>query len=323
MNSSANNRVPMRDALLRGVLQRMDENPDLMLVSADFGSPVLDELQRQFPDQVVNVGIAEQNLVNVATGLALEGCTVIAYAIAPFITMRCYEQIRVNLAILSQVRPLNVNLVGVGAGCSYTMSGPTHQCLEDLAIMRALPNLEVLSPSDWRMAGALLGHLLQTQGPKYIRLDAQQLPAIYDASFAPDVATGFVELLPGHETCVIATGFMTQKALACLRLNAEHAGPVGLIDMFCLHAVDEVKLCRLLSAYRHVVTYEEGFIGIGGLDGLVLDVVSRHRLAVPVTCLGIGRHYSFAMGSRQQLHAQARIGDDDLLRVLQARISMP
>ena len=106
-------KMRMRDAFLQAVLDRMEAEKDIFLLTADFGSPVLDGVQKEFPDRFVNVGISEQNLVNVATGLALEGFRVVAYAIAPFITMRCLEQVRINLAILSQVRPMNVTLVGV------------------------------------------------------------------------------------------------------------------------------------------------------------------------------------------------------------------
>jgi len=132
--------IAMRDAFLDRVWRVMAEDESIFFTCADFGSPVLDKIREQFPDRFVNVGIAEQNLINVSAGLAIEGYKVFAYAIAPFITMRCYEQIRVSLALLSVVRPMNVNLIGVGAGYSYVVSGPTHQCYEDITIMRALPN---------------------------------------------------------------------------------------------------------------------------------------------------------------------------------------
>jgi len=120
-------KIRMRDAFLRSVKDRMAAENDIFFLTADFGSPVLDDVQSAFSNRFVNVGISEQNLINVATGIALEGFRVVAYAIAPFITMRCLEQIRVNLAILSQIRPMNVTLAGVGAGYSYEVSGPTHQ----------------------------------------------------------------------------------------------------------------------------------------------------------------------------------------------------
>ncbi len=104
-----NNKVTaMRDVFLEKLIFLMENNQKIFFVTADFGSPVLDKIREYFPDRFINVGIAEQNLINVSTGLALEGYTVYAYAIAPFITMRCYEQIRVNIAILSQVRPMNI-----------------------------------------------------------------------------------------------------------------------------------------------------------------------------------------------------------------------
>ena len=130
----------MRDSFLRQILARMEKDDRVFFVSADFGSPVLDHIRENYPDRFINVGVAEQNLINVSAGLAIEGFKVFAYAIAPFITMRCFEQLRVNLALLSEVRTMNVNLIGVGAGYSYVVSGPTHQCYEDLSLVRSLPN---------------------------------------------------------------------------------------------------------------------------------------------------------------------------------------
>ena len=138
----------MRDTFLQSLHALMADDPEIFFVSGDFGSPVLDQIRLDYPDRFLNVGIAEQNLINVTAGLALEGFTVFAYAIAPFLTMRCFEQIRVSLGLLSEVRPMNVNLVGVGAGYSYVVSGPTHQCYEDITLMRSLPNMRVISVSD-------------------------------------------------------------------------------------------------------------------------------------------------------------------------------
>ncbi|MHC4753620.1 MAG: transketolase family protein, partial [Planctomycetota bacterium] len=111
-----NNIRTMRDALIEQIYKRMHSDENIFFVSADMGAPLLDNLRADFNDRFVNVGIAEQNLINVSTGLALEGFTVYAYAIAPFLTMRAYEQIRTNLALNSHHRNINVNMLGVGAG---------------------------------------------------------------------------------------------------------------------------------------------------------------------------------------------------------------
>src|SRR3990167_4652644 len=160
--------LAMRDVLLDRIWRAMAEDHKIFFACADFGSPILDKIRADFPERFVNVAIAEQNLINVSAGLALEGYTVFAYAIAPFITMRCYEQIRVSLALLSEVRPMNVNLIGVGAGYSYVVSGPTHQCYEDITLMRALPNMQVISLSDQRIASTMPAHCLASNGPKYL-----------------------------------------------------------------------------------------------------------------------------------------------------------
>jgi transketolase len=108
--------MTMRDAFIGTLCDRMATDETIFFLAADLGAPALDRIRDQFPDRFINVGIAEQNLVNVATGLALEGFTVYTYAIAPFITMRAYEQARVNLAISSQIRPINVTMLGLGGG---------------------------------------------------------------------------------------------------------------------------------------------------------------------------------------------------------------
>jgi transketolase len=164
-----NEKKAMRDVLIENITKKMADNESIFFISADFGSPLLDHLREKFPDRFVNVGIAEQNLINISTGMALEGYTVFTYAIAPFLSMRCYEQIR-NLSLLSQIRDININLIGVGAGLSYDVTGPTHHCLEDISLMRILPNLVVFSPSDYVTTERFVDFSLQLKKPKYLRL---------------------------------------------------------------------------------------------------------------------------------------------------------
>ena len=184
----------MRDTLIEHIYQRMFDNKDIVFLSADFGSPVLDKLRGTFGGRFINVGIAEQNLINVATGFALEGFVVYAYGIAPFVTMRAYEQIRINLSQLSQTREVNVNLIGVGAGLSYDFTGPTHHCLEDLGIMRLLPNLVLFSPSDSATIDAFVDYSIITKKPKYLRLGGKALPDISFTHSDIDMSKGFREI---------------------------------------------------------------------------------------------------------------------------------
>ena len=291
--------MTMRDLFIGTLCDRMATDDSIFFLAADLGAPALDRIREQFPDRFINVGIAEQNLINVASGLALEGFAVYTYAIAPFITMRAYEQVRVNLAISSQIRPVNVTMLGLGGGVSYQVSGPTHHCLEDLAIMRLLPNMSVYCPSDWVTAQALVDHTRKTAGPSYIRFDGKALPALHADPAAVDLVRGFAELAAGDDICLVSTGFMSHRAA---RIAAERPG-VAVIDLFALKPCDEAALADALSAYRQVITMEEAFVNNGGLDSLVTKVVREHELGCRQHPVGFQDRYVFELGTRDRLHA--------------------
>lgn len=291
--------MTMRDAFIGTLCDRMTSDNSIFFLTADLGAPALDRMRDEFPERFINVGIAEQNLINVASGLALEGFSVYAYAIAPFIVMRAYEQVRVNLAISSRIRPVNVTMIGLGGGVSYQVSGPTHHCLEDLAVMRLLPNMSVYCPADWVTAAALADHTRTTAGPKYIRFDGKALPALYAGPAAVDLHKGFARLAPGADVCLISTGFMSHRAL---KVAEERAG-VAVIDLFSLKPCDEAALAATLTPYRHVITMEEAFINGGGLDSLVSKVVREHELGCRLHPIGFNDRYVFELGSRDRLHA--------------------
>jgi transketolase len=299
--------LAMRDIFLERIWQTMATDEKIFFVSADFGSPVLDKIRADFPKRFTNVGIAEQNLINISAGLALEGYTVFAYAIAPFITMRCFEQIRVSLALLSEVRPMNVNLIGVGAGFSYVVSGPTHQCYEDLTLMRGLPNFEVLSPSDHISAGALFDRCLKRVGPKYLRFDAQVLPVLYDG-MSIEIQKGFHVLREGKKVCLIATGYTVHTALAVAQTLKQEGIELAVVDLFDLARYDAKSLLETLSNYDAYISLEEGFHGRGGLDAMLFNFLSEADIASPYLNLGVKGGYRFELGSRQELHEQVGIG---------------
>ena len=297
----------MRDTFLQAVYEEMLHDPEIFFVSADFGSPVLDKIREDCPSRFVNVGIAEQNLINVSAGLALEGYKVFAYAIAPFITMRCFEQVRVSLALMSEVRRMNVNLIGVGAGYSYVVSGPTHQCYEDITLMRAMPNMRVLSISDQVLAAQMPKLAIASDGPKYFRLDAQILPVLCDGS-EEQFQDGFYLKRKGVEICLVATGYMVHTALKAAERMSRSGIEVGVIDLFDLSTFNQDKLNNLLGDYRAVVSMEEGFSGRGGLDAMMFNHILHSGLNLKMLNIGVEGGYRFEIGSRETLHEQVGIG---------------
>lgn len=307
----------MREILIEGICQRMEEDPSLFFVSADFGSPKLDRLRERFQDRFINVGIAEQNLINISTGLALEGFTVYAYAIAPFLTMRAYEQIRVNLSLHAQLKELNVNLIGVGAGLSYDVSGPTHHCLEDISIMRTLPNIILFSPSDWKLTEKFIDYSIRIKKPKYLRLDGKPLAQIYDGIEDSDFQNGFKELVKGEKICLVSTGYMSHKALRVASLLNKHKIEVGVIDVFFLKPLNEGLLSKTLNPYDYVITLEEAFINKGGLDSLVASILTRRNSKFRIKRMGFEDAYVFDMGSREHLHKLNHLDEESIIKSIE------
>jgi len=297
----------MRDTLLQSIYELMLQDSEIFFVSADFGSPVIDKIRADKPDRFINVGIAEQNLINVSAGLALEGFKVFAYAIAPFITMRCFEQIRVSLALMSKVRPMNVNLIGVGAGYSYVVSGPTHQCYEDITLMRSMPNMRVLSLSDQHLASMMPAYCMRDLGVKYLRLDAQVLPMIYQ-DIQVDLNEGFYAHKKGVRFCLVATGFMVHTAIKVAEALSELNIEVGIIDLFNLTTFDAQKFNEALTGYKTIVSMEEAFSGRGGLDALMFNYIAHQNLNIKLINIGVEGDYRFEIGSRQHIHEEVGIG---------------
>lgn len=301
MNSDLRPRA-MRDAFFSRLHERMRTDDRVFVLSADFGAPTLDAIRRDFPNRFINVGIAEQNLIAVAAGLALEGFKVIGYAIAPFITMRCLEQIRVNLAILSQLRPMSVTLLGVGAGMSYDVSGPTHHCIEDLSIIGALPNVEAWSPSDPLVSGRLADLCLDSPAIRYLRFDAKP-QAPLDAVSDEDLARGFAVRRSRGDVAVIATGYMAQSAASVIASDPCFAGRVRLIDVFRVNSFDESELAQALRDVRQVLLLQEA-VADGPLDARVHRITQEQGLPCRIDVRAIRGAYHFEIAPRDTLHTK-------------------
>ncbi len=300
----------MRDVFIEEIYSRMKKNKSIFFLSADLGAPALDKLRKDFKDRFLNVGIAEQNLINIATGLALEGYITYAYGISAFVITRGYEPIRQNLSIASQIRSLNVNIIGIGTGLSYVLSGPSHHSLEDLILAKSLPNFVVFSPSDPILVQKFVEYSLKKNSPKYLRLDGKPLPSIYDKIKNLNLENGFYELVKGGKTCLVATGFMTHRVLNV----AKRIKNVGVIDVFLLKPLNKALLTQTLKKYKYVITVEEGFINSGGLDSLVLEIIHENNLKVKFKNLGIKNSHIFELGDRNYLHKLNQLDEESIIK---------
>ena len=172
----SNQNKDMRDAFFDEIYLESINNPNLIVITNDMDIFSLRKLKEQRPNQFINVGVAEQNMINIASGLASCGMKVIIYGIAPFVVFRCFEQIKMNFCSMN----LPVSIVGIGSGVSFAFDGPTHHAIQDISVMNALPEMNILNPSDSNSAKQCSNLILNTENPYNVRLDKGVHPKLHN-----------------------------------------------------------------------------------------------------------------------------------------------
>jgi transketolase len=303
------NKTSMRDAFFDELYEIARKDRDVVLLSADMGAPSLDKFREDLAGQYINVGIAEQNMINLATGLALEGKKVFVYAIMPFATQRCYEVIKVNLSLMN----IPVTVVGVGAGFGYDDSGPTHHATEDLATMRALPNMNIICPSDIVMTAEAVHMSYQMTTPNYVRLDREVLPVIYQAD--TDFSDGLSVLRDGNDVAIISAGNMVHIALEIAEKLKNSSIATGVIDLYRIKPINQELLLKSLKLTKRVVTLEEHVLD-GGLGSAALEVLADCGKTIPVKRFGIPNRYLYAYGGRRNIQTICGLDPDYVSRTI-------
>lgn len=300
------NNISQRDAFWNKVYELAKDDKDIVIISADMGAPALDRIRKELAHQFVNAGIAEQNATTLAAGLSLSGKKVFTYAIAPFITLRCLEQIRVAGAMMK----IPITIVGVGAGFGYEDSGPTHHLIEDIAVMRAMPNIKIFSITDNSMAEYVARRACEDKrGSIYVRLERLSYFDIYDKS--SDFSKGLAVLRKARNY-LISTGSITHAALEIIKELADEGVDLGLIDLFEF-PVNGYELLLCLKGAKRIFTLEEHFLA-GGLGSAVCEVLADHGLMVPIKRLGIPmeRGYCYKYGGREAIRGYYDIDKDSI-----------
>ncbi len=249
------------------ILALAESFPDLIALSADLGnSSGLDRFRSNFTTRFINVGIAEQNLIGVASGLAKEGLIPFASSFAPFISMRACEQIRMNLGYMQ----LNVKLVAIGSGLSMGFLGNSHYGLEDVAVIRAIPNITILSPADCAEVVKCTEAATIMKGPVFIRLTgAPGAPHVYTTDYDFEVGKS-IQLKDGGDLAFVATGSMVSVALSSSQLLEQKGISAKVINMHTIRPLDVQVLKDLADQYEKIVIIEE-HSKIGGLGSAIAE----------------------------------------------------
>ena len=310
MRNNTSKPISQRDTFWNRVYEIAKENPDVVVVSADMGAPALDKFRKDLAAQYIGTGIAEQNTILVAAGLTLGGKKVFAYAIGPFITLRCYEQIKIELGAMN----IPVTLVGVGAGFGYDDSGPTHHTLEDLSIMRILPNMKVHNITDSVMASAFADIACENKNPNYIRLDREVLPVIYQEG--TDFSKGLSVLKEGKDICIVATGNMVHRALEVAEDLKKYNVTAKVIDLYTF-PINEKMFLEAIEDAQKIVTIEEHTLP-GGMGGAVAEVLADNQKFIPLKRIGLDlrKGYCYKYGGRESIRSLLGLDKDSIVKAI-------
>ena len=296
----------MRTAFINELIAQARIHPEVFLVVGDLGFSVVEPFAREFPDRFLNAGVAEQNMTGVAAGLASEGFHVFTYSIANFPTLRCLEQIRNDVCY----HGLPVTVVSVGAGMSYGNLGYSHHAVQDLAVMRCLPGMTVLSPADPGETRECVEWLTAHPRPSYLRIGKAGEPKLHDVR---GITAGPLQILSGTgDTALVATGSVLKVALEAARL----AGATGISPpVFSCPWLAPVEgiFFQPLTQYRRLITLEE-HVSAGGFASLLREHLPHNIEIVPIC---IPHSMSGAVGSQQWLREQAGFTPQGVLELLQ------
>jgi len=265
----------------------------------------LERLKASMPEKLYNVGIAEQNMVGVAAGLAKEGFNTFASTYASFACTRVMDQVKMTMGYMK----LPVRLIGLTAGYSVGILGPTHMSIEDIAIMRTIPNITVLSPADCGEIVKCVYAASKFDGPVYIRLSgAQRVPIVYSEEYDFEIGKA-IELKDGKDIAVFATGTTVYEALKAAEKLENEGISCAVINMHTLKPIDKKCIEKYMS-YKHIVSVEEHSV-IGGLGSAIADVIVENGSHTKLTKIGIDDYYLHA-GNFEYLLKQSGLDSESI-----------
>lgn len=307
--------IDIRDAFFDQIYRIGADDKNVIFLTDDMDAFSLRKFKEDFPAQFINIGVAEQNMVNIAAGLAACGKKVFAYGIAPFVTMRCYEQIKVNLCSMN----LPVTIIGVGVGFSFGFDGPTHHGTQDVAIMRALPEITIYNPSDITLASACARLAYESLGPVYVRLDKGVFPVL--SMEEENFLDGFRILKPLQDINIVSTGFMTLEALRVTAELEKRSIRVGVVDLYRLKPISEALFFKVLDRSREVVTIEENSI-VGGLGSIVCEILADNKDSakdIRVTRIATRDKQFVCYGTREWFYTRCNLDVNSLVERFRTR----
>jgi len=283
----------MRNAFANEITKLVKQNNQVVLLSADIGNKLFDEIKHFDERRFYNCGVAEANMMGVASGMALSGLRPVVYTIAPFTTTRCFEQIRVDACYHNAP----VTIVGTGSGLSYAELGPTHHSLEDMAILRTLPRMRVIAPCDSVELRLALQAAVKENGPVYIRIGKKGEPTIH--SQVPNFKIGrAIVVREGSDITLLSAGTIMPEVLKAAELLKCKGISAEVVSFHTIKPLDLDYLANASKRFELIVTIEEHGL-IGGLGSAVAEWRALDNNSIPLKCFGTPDVFMEEVGSQQ------------------------
>ena len=280
----------MNSAYIGKIMELAEKDHDVLHLLADSGTGYDEMFRRNFPDQIYNFGIAEQNMVGAAAGMASVGKIPFVFTAGAFLAYRAMEFIRDDVCFQN----LNVKVVGMGSGLAWSSLGPTHHTTEDLAVLRSIPNLMILSPSTPKQVAECVQKAYEHKGPVYIRIGMNHEKEFFADDYAYDYGNDV--LMDGNDIAVFTTGSILEEVhTACERLQSEGVG-VRLMNVTCIKPFGEEDVIKAAKEIGKIVTVEEHNIH-GGLAGILSEINSFHGLGAKIVPIGIEDKFADGYGN--------------------------
>jgi len=305
----------MRDKYKNVIYQLMQENEKIITVLVDSGTDEYDLVRRDMPDRIIECGIAEANAIGIAAGLASCGLIPVVYGMGAFLAYRAFEFIRNDVCLQNR----NVKIIGSGGGIGYNNLGPTHHTTEDIAVMTALPNMCVLSPSTPLEVEPVIKAAVDHHGPVYVRFGKAYEKEVFDKVPLFEIGKASV-LCEGTDVSVIVTGSMIADVVKSAELLSQENISVQIINMTTLKPIDKSVILQAAQLTGRILIVEEHNY-FGGLRSLVADVLAENGLSVLMQSIGFQDEYCFEYGWRQEIRKKYGISVEAIVNKVKVMMS--
>jgi len=289
----------MRNTVINQLFEYTSKNPNVYLLTGDLWYSVVDEFALKLPNQFINVWIAEQNMIGIAVGLALTWKKVFCFSIIPFVTMRCYEQIRVDVCYQN----VDVNLIWVWWWFAYGTAWSTHYGIEDINVMRWLPNMKILAPADKIEAKKCMKYILDNKGPFYMRLNKWGETDIHIDDLTEKDISKPIEVQPGTEILIIVTGNILQSAKIIVENLKENWISVQLLSIPMIKPIGSKYILECVKWKKAVFTIEEHTI-IGWLGSTIAEILAENKIGITFKRFGINDSFPVLVGDQEYMRDQ-------------------